>query len=201
MCKISGLYVLFTTKYPDRSWRKWNNCSICWCFTVFPALISLKTWKLLDTSSEKYSSVKSDKIFSKWQKFLPTNIFCRWNFPPMKFLPIRYFDHWILKPILLEKAEHSAFENGVIYYFCENLKPKYWVLKRFLETGTRLPNLKLTNFEGVMSKNYPKKFYWLKRQRISFSFEKVTLQEGQRRSFFKKLWERLNFVRVSTEKF
>ena len=39
---------------------------------------------------KKYSSAKSNKIFSKWQKFLPTNIFCWRNFPPMKFLPIRY---------------------------------------------------------------------------------------------------------------
>ena len=84
----------FMTKNPKETEINVIICPFFGCFILF--LISLKTYHSFNTIGlknlvgKKNLSVKSDEIFSKWRKFLPMNIFYGQNFPPTKFLPIRY---------------------------------------------------------------------------------------------------------------
>ena len=48
-----------------------------------------------NTLSVEISSVKSDEKIAWWQNFLPTNIFCRWNFPPTNNFYRRLFSRRI----------------------------------------------------------------------------------------------------------
>ena len=76
----------FMTENPAVTERNAITCP----FLVFYCVSTINFSKNQTFFNTLWIKKLSAKSIRRWRKFLPTNIFCRWNFPPTKFLPKRY---------------------------------------------------------------------------------------------------------------